>query len=523
MFYEILLPLKLNWMPTYSHEEPLLRGTRVKVTFAHREYVGVVMDSSPSAGMDREKILQISEVSTGLPSISCSELELWRFLSEYYLCTMGEVYKAAYPQQKIKSELVLSRKNPTPLPAEPLGNGSRNSSKPAVIGGPDRFSVYARELHHTIDNGRSALILMPTMTGSNALKKFLKAEFKDDLLIHNSSQTPVQRRRTAEILRSGKAVAVAGTRSSIFLPFPDLGLVIVDEEQDSSYKQSEPNPRYNGRDAAIMLARIHSADVILGTDSPSLETLHNLDCGKFVRHPESSATAGGRIDMIDLQSESAKRGVKGAFSFKLLNRIKASPGPVCLIRGWEKEDDLASQADALFPGIRTDILTVQEALDSGTGYALTALLQADYLFDKEDFRSDEKALHILSRLACNHRQLVIQTSRAAHPVYSLLAERSDASSLLAERETFGLPPFCRLTDVVLRDDNPGRFAKFASILESRMPDAMPMRTPGVLRLRFRLPLSPSAATAKKRIALAVNSIESEYRYSGHIHIDVDPQ
>ena len=118
---------------------------------------------------------------------------------------------------------------------------------------------------------------------------------------------------------------VLGTRSSLFLPHNRLGLVIVDEEHDSSYKQDSPAPRYNGRDSAIMLAAIHGSNVILGSATPSLESLFNVKYGKFeaVRlEKRFYSSEDAEIELIDTIAERKKNGMKGVFSLKLIKEIR---------------------------------------------------------------------------------------------------------------------------------------------------------------------------------------------------------
>ena len=129
-----------------------------------------------------------------------------------------------------------------------------------------------------------------------------------------------------------------GTRSSIFLPHHDLGVVIVDEEHDSSYKQDAPAPRYNGRDTALMLAKLNRADVVLGSATPSLESLYNCKTGKmaYVRLSERYFGAeDSDVEIIDTIAERRKRGMKGSFSYKLIERINkvlSDGGQILLLR-----------------------------------------------------------------------------------------------------------------------------------------------------------------------------------------------
>ena len=131
---------------------------------------------------------------------------------------------------------------------------------------------------------------------------------------------------------------VLGTRSSLFLPHHNLGLIVVDEEHDNSYKQDSPAPRYNGRDTAIMLGLIHGSSVILGSATPSLESLYNSRNGKFetVRLDRRYHNAQDTdIEIIDTIAERRKRGMKGSFSRKLIDHIQNAldhKGQVMILR-----------------------------------------------------------------------------------------------------------------------------------------------------------------------------------------------
>lgn len=526
MYYEILLPLKLNWYPTYSSDEVLAIGERVIVSFAHRDYVGVVLRGTEIPGVNAAKIQAVSSRIPGLPHITEEELYFWKFISEYYLCTLGEVYRAAYPKSRIDSEMVLVRKKAKsetcPGSTPPGDCGKKASPKPEILISVDRKQFYLKEAVSTLANNKSALVLVPEKAFGDELCKALKAEFGDRLRICNSRQTAAHRRETAQILRSGEATVVLGTRSSIFLPFNNLGLIIVDEEQDYSHKQTEPNPRYNGRDCAVVLGKIHGARVILGSAAPSFETLYNLSNGKYSRLGQDSPSVPGRLpEVIDISAEKRKRGVTGDFSYKLIDAIKASSGRILLVRGWENEEELRSQVSVLFPEKEITILNQTAALATSGHFGLIAVMQADALFDRSDFRADEKILQFLSCISGKCDRMVVQTNKPEHPAFNIL-HSGDPSPLLEERKSFRLPPFTRIIDVLLKDTNPKRLEMFSGILAKALRGAI--RIPGQDGVAFRITVSHSsdAASVKRNLLSAVDEIEKRYRYSGHIHIDVDP-
>lgn len=525
-YISVILPLKLEWEPYYSlpdrayegdntcdrNSEVARVGDRVKVRFANKVYSGVVSAVDIRPDTDPDKIRPITCIEEGLERILPEEIELWRQVAGYYLCTIGEVYKAAYPAVKVnleearaatlaraqerrarmlesmkakverirerirrKEELIAKAKEGTKakaryeedLPriireletaqsalesaqhadrtvttdthctgsttgntdttsttgntgtvttgnqttASTTGNtgtvaidiqttagttGSQGTAgevdtprtagkvdtpgaagkegtpgpvqegimlspaqaeaygrvkaafakgKPALlhgVTGSGKTEIYIRLAQEAISRGRNILYLVPEIALSRQLEERLYSHFGDRLMTFHSGETAVSRRNTAETIRSyrttGENYIVLGTRSSLFLPHHNLGLIIVDEEHDSSYKQDSPAPRYNGRDTALMASVIHKADIILGSATPSLEELYNCVCGKHALIELKERYHGSEdsdIELIDTKAERRKRGMNGSFSRKLIEHIKSTlqgGGQVMILR-----------------------------------------------------------------------------------------------------------------------------------------------------------------------------------------------
>lgn len=488
-------------------------GERVRVNFAGKEYVGVV--SVEDAGKQAEamgivdKVKPIVGMAEGLEPVTQEEIALWRQIAEYYLCTVGEVYKAAYPAQKVEKEVVQARhealkeereeknrakiedkikrleervekksemaakarkaesrerylaekerleeeigllvRRVTSMVGElcrttssvtrggrsVTGDGSsvtrgggsvtgdggsvtdqrfsmayqpedeavvRQSStietsvktekeivlsaaqevayskikeifvkgKPALlhgVTGSGKTEIYLKLAQETLARGKSVLYLVPEIALSRQLEDRISETFPE-LLVFHSGETMVRKRDVAAALRhcaSAKDIneyvdvsqntnvkkdsasedtltikassceaikktnhhgyVVLGTRSAIFLPHRDLGLVIVDEEHDTSYKQDSPAPRYNGRETAIMMAKIFGANVILGSATPSLESLYNCSVGRYglvTLNKRFYDAADSDIEIIDTIAERRKNGMIGSFSRKLIGHI----------------------------------------------------------------------------------------------------------------------------------------------------------------------------------------------------------
>ncbi len=473
IFIQVILPLRLEWEPFYYQEielsesagdasglfpvtstgsvterdkEQVRIGDRVRVNFAGKEYVGVV--SMADAGKQAEemgivdKVKPILGMAEGLEPVTKEEIELWRQIAEYYLCTVGEVYKAAYPAQKVEKEVVQARqealkvereeKNRTKIAdkikrleeraekkaelaakarksesrerylaekemlegeigllvrkltstvgelcrttgsvtgygdsvtyhqdEEPIGGSIIETSegtekeislsaaqeeayskikeifakgKPALlhgVTGSGKTEIYLKLAQETLAMGKNVLYLVPEIALSRQLEDRISETFPE-LLVFHSGETMSRKREVATVLRhagepaEGKGYVVLGTRSAIFLPHKNLGLVIVDEEHDTSYKQDSPAPRYNGRETAIMMAKIFGANVILGSATPSLESLYNCSVGRYglvTLNKRFYDAADSDIEIIDTIAERRKNGMIGNFSRKLIEHI----------------------------------------------------------------------------------------------------------------------------------------------------------------------------------------------------------
>lgn len=424
-YLKVILPLKLDWEPCYSvlpgteGGVPSV-GTRVSVRFAGRQYVGVVSESDVTPDIELTKIQRIIRVEDGISPVTEVEMRLWRFVSDYYLCPVGEVYKAAYPSLKNDGEMIRSRerlraeerlrrmnaalaakrerleaaverrramyekavrpetrekylealtKAENELNALPLEIAAQDDSRsytrlplPSLslaqqtcleqirgffskkspvlldgVTGSGKTEVYISLAANVLDSGGSVLYMIPEIAVSKQLGNRLKEVFGNQLALFHSGMSASARSLAVEKVRMGNCI-VLGTRSSVFLPFMDLGLVIVDEEHDNSYKQETPAPRYSGRDTAMMLARFHGADLLLGTATPSLESLYNCRTGRLAKVMLRERYFGDDrtvVEIVNTAEERRKRGMKGSFSYKLIDRMKEAlkgGGQILLLR-----------------------------------------------------------------------------------------------------------------------------------------------------------------------------------------------
>jgi primosomal protein N' (replication factor Y) (superfamily II helicase) len=148
------------------------------------------------------------------------------------------------------------------------------------VTGSGKTEVYLRAMRAALDQNRGALMLVPEIALTPILSRRLRAQFGDEIAILHSSLSKGERFDEWSRLRKGEARVALGTRSAVFAPVQNLGLIVVDEEHDTSYRQEE-SPLYNARDTAIVRAQKESAVIVLGSATPSLESFHNAQMGKY--------------------------------------------------------------------------------------------------------------------------------------------------------------------------------------------------------------------------------------------------
>ncbi len=182
------------------------------------------------------------------------------------------------------------------------------------ITGSGKTLVYIELLREVLARGRTGIVLVPEISLTPQTVSRFRAHFGDQIAVLHSGLSDGERYDAWRLLRSGERRVAVGARSALFAPLERLGLVVVDEEHDGSYKQSEA-PRYQARDLAVVRARAHGAVCVLGSATPSLESRHNVDTGKF-RRLELPERAGGaslpEVRVVDLREARRKGGGDGS-------------------------------------------------------------------------------------------------------------------------------------------------------------------------------------------------------------------
>lgn len=362
-YVEVLLPLKLKETLTYRLPEGWQAevGAWVQVPLRGHPALGVVervCDTAPR-GVPLSSITDILSL-VDKPPVQPEEMAFWHEVADYYLCTPGEVFKAAcnagLQRLLLQPEKPARRKKKgaesagaaaeagpdgTAFDLKPLSaaqvaatehiRAGFAAGKPVLLAGATgsgKTEIYLHLAAEALRQGRDVLYLVPEIAVSKQLQQRIGEVFGGRLLVFHSQTTVPQRYRVIDTLRRDPSPRIVlGTRSAVFLPLRRPGLVVVDEEHDRSYKQDDMAPRYNGRDAALMLAARHGASVLLGSATPSYESLYNVQSRKFARVTLSERFHGGedpQVEVIDTTRERRLRNMEGSFSRKLLKEMAAT-------------------------------------------------------------------------------------------------------------------------------------------------------------------------------------------------------
>ena len=187
----------------------------------------------------------------------------------------------------IRRHILTTRKHPCSQIEQQMNSGAYSAFLLHGVTGSGKTEIYMRAMNKALSLGRSAMMLVPEIALTPVFSRRLRARFGDQVAIFHSSLQKGERFDEWTRVRNGDARVVIGTRSAVFAPVKNLGLIVVDEEHESSYRQQE-SPYYNARDVAIVRAQKESATVVLGSATPSLESFHNARKGKyhFVTLPE---------------------------------------------------------------------------------------------------------------------------------------------------------------------------------------------------------------------------------------------
>lgn len=305
---------------TYSFAHPLKRGQLVNVPLGRRKVKGLVLgptDKVPE--FEIKSIDSIDEEYSPLPEPFMKWLE---WLAQYYIHPIGQVVQSAFPPLK-KTDKQRQSKRPPVIPklesdtnlnltAEQSAcfesiSQHHNFSTHLLFGvtGSGKTEVYLRLLEKVLSEGKRGLVLVPEISLTPQLIQRFARRFGDKIAALHSQLTDRERTNQWWDIVEGRKSILIGARSALFCPIEDLGLIIVDEEHEPSFKQDE-KLKYNGRDAAVMMGKMMNCPVVLGSATPSLETWKNAVDGKYHLHSLRHRVANRalpEIEVIDLRKQ----------------------------------------------------------------------------------------------------------------------------------------------------------------------------------------------------------------------------
>jgi len=297
-FYNVAIAVPLRQVFTYHSNQKIVPGTRVAVKFGRTNKLGIVTEAISETDI---KTKPIHMVLDDLPIFSKTELKIFKWASDYYLHPIGEVINSFLPtnlrqtKNTFEAETIEGNKeiiepnsefkttlNSEQVKAVKFLNELKGFMPTLLHGvtGSGKTEVYIRCIYEQLLNNKSVLILAPEIALTPQLESRVRNQFGDLVGIYHSKMTPSARYKAWKKFRSGELKVIIGTRSAVMMPAPKLGLIVVDEEHDASYKQQE-GFKFSARDIAIKRAQIIKIPIILGSATPSLRTLKLVEEKKF--------------------------------------------------------------------------------------------------------------------------------------------------------------------------------------------------------------------------------------------------
>ena len=321
----------------YEQYKPkLVKYVRLHSNYATDASLETLLESLSRAKKQREAVLSFFQLSANKKPIKAKDLEIQANVSSTILKSL--VYKNIFEFYHIQIDRISFKGTTNNL--KQLNEFQELALKEIKetfttkdvtllhgITSSGKTEVYAKLIQEVLDAGKQVLFLLPEIALTTQIITRLQMYFGNQISVFHSKYSMNER---VEVWRNvlenkSKAGIILGARSALFLPFSNLGLIVVDEEHETSYKQFDPSPRYNARDAAIVLAKLHDAKILLGSATPSLESYFNAAQKKYglvalnKRHGNVQLP---KIELIDIKEKQRKKEMKGHFSDRMLLLIQ---------------------------------------------------------------------------------------------------------------------------------------------------------------------------------------------------------
>lgn len=346
MYADVAVCLPLVRTFIYRLTEPVEVGCRIAVPFRKREVEGFVVNLRKDCPKGMH-IHPIGGVIDRDPLVRPEVFELCRWIADYYVAPLGEVLKAALPPgitaKTVESRRRCSTESGTKGQAEVTGfpfalTSDQTQALDSIllptgfqtillhgVTGSGKTEIYMQAAEHFLATGKTVLILVPEIGLTPQLTERFAFRFPGQIAVIHSSLS--KRQRIDEWLRiyDGQAPIVIGTRSAVFAPLENIGLIVVDEEHETSFKQEEI-PRYHARDTAVMRGKLARAAVVLGSATPSMESFRNAQTKKYVYVPLTTRVEDRQlpeVEIVNMRQEYVAEGKQVVLSQRLLQAITA--------------------------------------------------------------------------------------------------------------------------------------------------------------------------------------------------------
>jgi primosomal protein N' (replication factor Y) len=278
-YYNVAVLRSATQLFTYTYNEKLAYGTLVTLLVKAREADAVIVEEVEKPSFECSSFIAIK------PTYFSKQTQtLAFFISNYYVATLGETYALFTPFEQDKEVRVVHSVHTSIVLNDQQTkayNFVLDHDVSLVFGdtGSGKTEVYSKLIEKTLDDHKRSLLLLPEISLTPQMIKRMQHHFGDHVVMWHSKQTKKRKEKALEAIRSGQANVIIGARSALFLPITNLGLIIVDEEHDDSYK-SASSPRYHARDVAIYMGKQQNIRVVLGSATPTLSSFYKYP---FVR------------------------------------------------------------------------------------------------------------------------------------------------------------------------------------------------------------------------------------------------
>ncbi len=316
-YLQVVFNLPLNRVYTYGLPEDYeggkdLIGCRVAAIFGKRELTGWITGYSGEIPEGVKEVRPVKRIIDDQPLFGAAQLELARWISLFYLCSLGEALAVMLPggrKEKDLPPLGLGGEEQVSAHKEITLSSEQDAALKGILKREDTFyyvygitgsgktEVFLQAASCILDEGKTVLYLVPEISLTHQLVDSLKNRFETPVAVLHSHLTPSQKLKEWRRIQSGEARLVIGARSAVFAPLKDLGMIILDEEHENSYK-SGSTPRYHGRQVAMKRCRSEGAVLVMGSATPSVEAWHLMDTKAVKPLKLTTRPAGGSLPLI---------------------------------------------------------------------------------------------------------------------------------------------------------------------------------------------------------------------------------